>query len=192
MKWPLCVTWITCFAFFHGGVVGQTTLNEAIIQALSKDPTIYKVHADVTEARGFEKTVKSDLLPQLSIEGRFGAAMHDQVAAGSEGETLLNRRGSVLGRQQIWDGGFNWYRWQDARQRIVAKELLDKAQRENTAIGIVEAYLDVIRARKQIELAQQSVAAHLKVLDLSKKRAEALTLNKVNPSSFANARASLT
>ncbi len=173
MKWTPCLTWISCCAMLSGGAVAQTTLNEAIIQSLAKDPTIYKVHADVTEARGFEKTVKADLLPQLSIEGRFGAAMHDQVASGAVGDTLMNRRGSVLGRQHIWDGGYNWYRWQDAKQRVVAKELLDKAQRESTAIGTVEAYLDVIRARKQIELAKQSVAAHEKVLDLAKKRAEA-------------------
>ncbi|WP_337442780.1 TolC family protein [Chthoniobacter flavus] len=145
----------------------------AIIQSLAHDPVIDKVHADVTEAQGFAKTVKADLLPQLSIEGRFGAAMHDQVAAGAEGDTLMNRRGSVLGRQHLWDGGYFWNRWQDAKQRVVAKELLDKAQRESTAIGIVEAYLDVVRARKQIELAKQSVAAHQKVLDLAKKRAEA-------------------
>lgn len=173
MKRIPSTTWVACFALVAGSAVAQTTLNEALSQSLAKDPTIYKIHADVTEARGFEKTVKSDLLPQLSIEGRFGAAMHDQAPAGAEGDTLMNRRGSVLGRQQIWDGGFNWYRWQDAKQRLVAKELLDKAQRESTAIGTVEAYLDVIRARKQIELAKQSVGAHQKVLDLAKKRAEA-------------------
>ncbi len=147
------------------------TLNDAIARSLASDPTIPKIHADVSEAEGFARTVRADLLPQISTEARLGAANRDRDFEG--GQTLFNRRVSILGRQQLWDGGFNLNRWKDAKQRVAAKELLDKAQLESTAMGTVEAYLDVIRARKQIGFAKLSVGAHDKVLDLAKKRAEA-------------------
>lgn len=149
----------------------QMTLEDAITSALAQDPTIAKVHADVSEAVGFAKEVKADLLPQLSIEGRAGLANRDRGTTG--GDTDFSRRASITGHQHIWDGGFNWYRWQDAKQRVEAQERLVKAQRETTAIGTVESFLDVIRARRQIGFAKQSVDAHGKVLDLAKKRAQA-------------------
>lgn len=149
----------------------QMTLENAIVSALQHDPTIDKIQADHCEAIGFAKEVKADLLPQLSIEGRAGLANRDRGTTG--GDTDLSRRGVITGRQHIWDTGYSWYRWQDAKQRIEAQERLVKAQREATAIGTVEAYLDVIRARKQIEYARQSVGAHEKVFGLAKKRAEA-------------------
>ncbi len=153
------------------GAHGQMTLDSAITAALSHDPTIPKIHADTMEAIGFAKEVKADLLPQLSIEGRAGLANRDRGTTG--GDTDLSRRATITGRQHLWDGGFNSYRWQDAKQRVEAKVQLDKARRETTAIGTVEAFLDVIRARKQIEYARQSVGAHEKVFDLAKKRAQA-------------------
>jgi adhesin transport system outer membrane protein len=159
------------FAALGATAVGQMTLDDAIIKALAADPTIPKVHADVTEAEGFAKETKADLLPQLSLEGRAGLANRDRGTEG--GDTLFSRRGTITGRQFLWDGGFNWNRWQDAKQRTLAKEQLDKAQRENTALNTVDAYLDVIRSRKQIGWAKQSLEAHSKVLDLAKKRAEA-------------------
>ncbi len=165
-------TLLACVAITTSPVgYAQMTIDSAIASALSYDPTIDKIHADVNEALGFTREVRADLLPQLSVEGRIGPANRDRGSIG--GETDLSRRATITGRQQLWDGGVNMYRWQDATKRLEAQERLVKAQRESTAIGAVEAFLDVIRARKQIEFARQSISAHEKVLDLAKKRAQA-------------------
>ncbi len=165
-------TLLACIAITTSPVgYAQMTIENAIASALSHDPTIDKIHADVSEALGFTREVRADLLPQLSLEGRIGFANRDRGSIG--GDSDLSRRATITGRQHIWDGGFNMYRWQDATKRVEAQERLVKAQREATAIGAVEAFLDVIRARKQIEFARQSVSAHEKVLDLAKKRAQA-------------------
>lgn len=147
------------------------SLNEAIRRALVHDPTIDKIHADVTQAQGFRTEVRSEYFPKLGVESQVGPAMRDRDFTG--GQTFIHRRAGVTATQYVWDSGFTWYRLQDANTRIKAREELDRAQRETTAIGTVEAYLDVIRARKQIVYARESVAAHENVLDLSNKRAEA-------------------
>jgi outer membrane protein TolC len=165
-------TLLTCAVITTSSIgYAQLTLNDAIISALSHDPTIEKNCADVHEALGFTDEVRADLRPQLSLDGHVGIANRDRGSVG--GDTDLSRRISITGRQHLWDGGFNKYRWEDAKQRLEAQERLLKAQREATAIGTVEAFLDVIRARKQIEFAKQSVDAHEKVFGLAKKRAEA-------------------
>ena len=165
-------TLLTCAVITASSIsYAQLTLNDAIILALSHDPGIEKKCADVHEAAGFANEVRADLRPQLSLDGHVGVANRDRGSIG--GDTDFSRRISITGRQHLWDGGFNKFRWEDAKQRLEAQERLLKAQREATAIGATEAFLDVIRARKQIEFAKQSVDAHEKVFGLAKKRAEA-------------------
>lgn len=154
---------------------GGTTLSEAVIKALSRDPTLRKVHADTAEAKGYVREVRADRLPQVVLEGAAGAANRDRSIDGvaTGGDTLFSRSISLVARQLIWDYGYSRLRHMDAKQRVVARELLDRAERENTAFNTIEAYLDVVRANRQIALAEENVGQHKKVVDLAKERAQA-------------------
>ena len=156
-------------------LMGQMDVEDAIVRSLRHDPVIRKVYADVTDAEGFTKKTRADLLPQISIEGRAGAALRDTAFNQTlgQGDMLFSRRASIIGRQQLWNWNSDWYRYQDAKSRILAKENLDKEQRETTAILTIAAFLDVIRARKQLELAEDSAEVHGSIPDLAEKRAAA-------------------
>jgi outer membrane protein, adhesin transport system len=156
---------------------GAMTLSQAIEKALSYDPTVRKIHADSVEATGFQTEMRADLMPQLSLRGSAGAANRDRSIDGvaSGGDTLFSRSATLVGRQLLWSGGYYKFRFQDAKERLAAQALLEKAQRELTAFSVAEAYIDVVNARRQIALAEENVAAHRKVLDLAVEREKAGT-----------------
>lgn len=154
---------------------GRMTLEGAIIKSLSYDPAIPKIRADASEALGYSKEMKSDLLPQLLLEGHGGWANRDRSIDGvaSGGDDLFSRRIGLVFEQLLWDNGFHWYRWKDAKERLKGKELLTKAQREVTALATTEIYLNLLRDRKQVTLALQNLEVHKKIRDLAKERAQA-------------------
>ncbi len=155
--------------------LGQMTVNEAVIHALQSDPTVRKVIADTTEAQAFARKTKADFMPQLTLDARGGVAYRDRSIDGvsSGGDALFSRSAGLVGRQLLTDFGYTWWRWQDAKKRVCAQEFLDNAQRELTAWYAIEAYVDVIRDRRQVELARKNLEVHERVLDLAAKRAEA-------------------
>jgi outer membrane protein TolC len=175
MKIHIKLMLLGVFATLQTGVANGMSLNDAIAKALAYDPTIDKIHSDTHEAEGFARELRADLLPQLSLQASAGAAQRDRSIDGvaSGGDTLFSRRAGLVGRQLLWDGGYHSNLYKDAKHRLLAKEQLDKAQRELTAFSTVEAYLDVIRARKQVVLAKANLGIHETVMGLSKKRAEA-------------------
>lgn len=153
----------------------EMSLGQAITKALSYDPTIRKTYADVIQADGFAKEMRSDLRPQLSLEGFGGEAFRNRSIDGATtgGETLFGGGVSLVGRQLLWSGGYFPNRYKDAKERLAAKQMLEREQRETTAYEVVEAFLDVARARKQISFAQSNLEEHKKVLELAKNRAAA-------------------
>lgn len=151
------------------------TVKEAITKALSYDPTIRKVYADVTQADGFAKGTRADLRPQLLLEGGAGPAMRNRPQGGnsSSGDVLFSSNASLVARQLIWSNGYFTNRYKDAKERLEAKLMLEREQREITAFAVVEAFLSVTVARNQIVYAQMNFDEHNTVLKLSKDRAAA-------------------
>ncbi len=161
-------------ARFTGATPGCMTLEEAIVYALSFDPDIRKKYADIYGAAGFSKEMRSDLLPQVRLESGAGWAVRDRSIDGlaTGGDNLFHRDAALIVEQLLWDNKFNLYRWNDAEQRLAAEQLLQKAQREMTAFGVVNVYLNVLTARQQINLANQNVAVHRQIRSLADNRAD--------------------
>ncbi|CAN5877093.1 hypothetical protein BH11VER1_BH11VER1_32960 [soil metagenome] len=175
LGYSLFLSQLTCAPCAHA-----TTLEEAVAKALAADPSIRKAHADVNEAVGFAREMKAERYPIVSFEGGIGWAALDRgfdpVTGGSgsaNGQSVLSRQFSLVGRQLLFDGGYSKYRYKDANERKAAEELLERERKEITVFNTIEAYMDVLFSRQQIVLAKANVAAHKEILDLSKSRAEA-------------------
>ena len=160
------------FVFSSGALAQSMSLNDAILKALKNDPVIQKIHADALQADGFAIEVRSERRPHLTLNGDMGYGYRSRSIGGLArgGRDLFDRRAGLIVEQLIWDNKSSCYRWKDAKFRRKAAVLLDKAQRETTAIGIVEAYLNVLRTRDQIKLARQNYATHKKFHQLAKER----------------------
>ena len=152
---------------------GTMSLNQAIILALEHDPTIRKIYADVMQARGYSTEVRSALRPHVRLESDAGYGYRARSIGGlaTGGRDLFDRRAALIIEQLIWDNGFSCYKWKDAKCRRQAAILLDRAQRETTAMGTAEAFLYVLKARKQIHLARRNVSSHSRFYNLARDRA---------------------
>ena len=149
------------------------TLNQAILRALDNDPVIQKIYADVMQADGYTTEVRSAMRPRLTLNGDTGYGYRSRSIGGLArgGRDLFDRRAGLIVEQLIWDNGYSKHRWRDAKFRRKAASLLDKAQRETTAMGTIEAYLHVLQARKQAALAQQNLSSHGKFYRMARDRA---------------------
>ncbi|MDF1811156.1 MAG: TolC family protein [Verrucomicrobiales bacterium] len=153
---------------------GETmTLNEAICRALEHDPTIKKIYADVMSAEGYSKEIRAERRPQLTLSSDAGYGYRSRSIGGlaTGGNDLFDRRAGLILEQLIWDNGFSCHKWKDAKCRQQAAVLLVRAQKESTVMGTVAAYLAVLKARKQIDLARRNVASHQKFFSLARDRA---------------------
>ncbi len=175
-----CVAFSAAAAFagpakFTGATPGSMTLEEAIVYALAFDPDLRKKYADVYEAAGFSKEMRSDLLPQMRVEGSAGWAVRDRSIDGlstAGGDNLFHRDAALIIEQLLWDNKYSLYKWNDAEQRLRAEELRQKGQREMTAFGVVNVYMNVLTSRRQVELARQNLAVHTQIRDLADTRSD--------------------
>ena len=166
-RFPL--VFLVCYLL--GGEVrcrdGIFTLEQAIVSALKHDPTLIKIYADVMEADGYSREVRSELRPHVRISADSGYGLRERTIEGltTGGVYLFGNHASVVVEQLIWDNGFACHNVKDAKTLEKAARLLDLAQRETTAFGAVDAYLRVLRNRRQVELAKENVAIHQRYLD---------------------------
>ncbi len=167
----ICLSFSFCL-LFPGTDVLAFTLEDAIRKALEVSPTLKKAQADSAEARAYARETKSDLLPQLSLEGMAGPSYRDRSIDGvsTGGESLFSRSLSLVGRQLLFDNGYSRYRWKDAQERTAAIELLERNDAEAIALEAAEAFLDVRRGREQVKLAKGNLAVHENILKLAEER----------------------
>ena len=165
---------LTAVLFLTVAPVSAITLQQAIEKALAYDPTIRIKLAERDQSVGFSDEIRADRRPHIAFNAGSGWVNRDRsidgVSAG--GGDLWSRQASLIGRQLLYDGRYSWLRWKDARERQAAEELLLQSQREETALATTEAYLDVLRAQRQIDLARENVRNHQGTVNLASERAE--------------------
>jgi adhesin transport system outer membrane protein len=166
-------------AFFYSTIAAFSApampIEEAVANAIARDPAVMRKIADVHKSTGYTREVKSELYPQVGIEGSAGWARSDRDADGASasGRDLFSRSVSLRARQLLWDGGFHWYRWQDAKERELAAALLKSNEQEIIALEAAAAFVDVRRARLQVELAKENLRIHGSIWKLAGERVEA-------------------
>ena len=167
-------------ALLTGGTEGAvaTTLQEAISIAVSSHPTVQKARArkrateqDIDEAR-------AEYLPSVDATGDVGYEYTDNYFTRNEGgggggteEKLRNMFGGEI-RQNLFQGFGTVNRTRSAQERVSSANhnLMDAQQ----AIGLRAAvsFLEVLRGRHVVNLAQQNVASHVQVRDDIKFKAQ--------------------
>ncbi len=158
--------------------VSATTLQEAINIAVSSHPTVQKAKArkrateqDINEAR-------SEYLPTVDATGDIGYEYTDNFFTrnqGNGGSGTEEQFRKVFGgeiRQNLFQGFGTVNRARSAQERVssASHNLMDAEE----AIGLRAAvsFLEVLRARHLVTLAQQNVASHLQVRDDIKFKAQ--------------------
>ncbi|MDX1751365.1 MULTISPECIES: TolC family outer membrane protein [unclassified Methylophaga] len=155
--------------------VQADTLQEAIHTTLKTNPDVL---ASISERQAVSKEIdqaQAGYFPTIDLGLGTGWESTDNPASRNrgDGEIHLNRDEASLNlRQMLYDGSLtkNEVERQKARTDSRAHSVYSVA--ENTALEATEAYLNVLRRQKLVELAQTNLESHLRTHDQITLRSE--------------------
>lgn len=142
---------------------------------LEFEPELNAAEYDTLSSREDQKIVRSKLLPHLSVNGTSGYSQRDRSTDGllETGDSLLQRRVGVSLRQLLYDGGLAVNEARSSRNAFLAQQYLEKSMIETRVVDLSEVYLEVIRTKRQVALAEQNVANHERMRDMLQERVKA-------------------
>ncbi|PUD97931.1 MAG: hypothetical protein C3L25_14180, partial [Candidatus Sedimenticola endophacoides] len=158
------------------------SLQEAVQSSLQSYPTIQQALAGRQAIEADLGVAKSRYLPSIDFELNYGREWSNnpttRARTGSD-DTWLNRRDSALTlSQSLLDGGAR--QGEVERQEALLKgagfNLKDVS--ETLAADVVFAYIDVVRHRETLKLAQENLQVHARILEDVRRRQECRYLVK--------------
>jgi adhesin transport system outer membrane protein len=167
------------FLFIHKAALG-TTLEEAVITALTTNPSI---GADEAEARASDidiDTARSGYFPSLDIVSSTIGYQYVQIKDkkgplssplnGHTTQWVTNP--TVVLSQTIFDGLATPFAVEHARQQAEAAHSILGKTREQTAFDAVSVYVALFAQQQLLELANENIQKHKDILEKVKKRVE--------------------
>jgi adhesin transport system outer membrane protein len=152
------------------------SLKDAVSQAIATNPDIgivasnrEAVDQELRQARGL-------YLPQIDVAAGAGIATYNDTTSragpGGDTEETFRRESSITLQQRLFDGfeaGATVER-EMARVESAASRVMENS--EVLALDAIGAYLEVLRARDLVRLAEDNIAYHRQVLDAMRARME--------------------
>lgn len=150
-----------------------TTFAERVSGAVLSNPATLAARSTIGAAGEAVREAKAGLLPQLS-------AQIDASARNTDANTVLNSpklRYETAGagvslRQNVFDFGATQAAIEGAREREAATAARVQNREADLALRSIEAWFDVVRARRQRELAALNLQAMRTMLDFLNQRME--------------------
>ncbi len=163
-------------AFFLVNTTAHSvSLEEAVCRMLEYEPELNATEYDTLSAQRDQIVARSELMPQVTLDGSAGYSKRNRTSGGvqTNGDPLFQRQVGVNLRQLLYDGGSGLNNAKASRNSFLAQQLLEKGFIEERVVDLAETYMEVIRTRRQIALAERNVNNHVRMRDLLKQRADA-------------------
>jgi adhesin transport system outer membrane protein len=143
-------------------------IQDAIKQTILTNPGVSEAAANRRATESEMRQVQSTLLPQVRLETRLGAEKFDSrlnPAPLGNDAWRDSQEYSVVVRQQLFDGfaTINEIWRQAARTDAAAMRTYERT--ELLALDAAEAYLDVVRYIRLVELATRNLQAHRAIMN---------------------------
>ena len=153
----------------------KTSLEQAIEITLNTNPDILSqanerlaVDEEVTQAM-------AGYFPSVDINGGYGWEKSDtpSTRASGDGSVSLTREElGIFGRQMLFDGFATRSEVERQRARVNSRAFSVFRIAELTALRVTNTYLNILRQRKLVELAQENLIAHQRILEQVQLRSE--------------------
>ena len=139
----------------------QTSAQDAVRQALETNPDVQVRYHDFRSAGHATDAARGDFRPQVGVNAAYGR-QRDNFITGNPMNTGFAEIGLT---QLLWDGGRTSANVEEFNNAQLVRyfELLDTA--EDTAREAMRAYLDVLRFRELVRLAEENLQTHQEVYD---------------------------
>ena len=163
----------TALAFPLAVSAHAMTLQEAIQQAISTNPDIGVVASNREAVDQELRQARGLYLPQVDVAAGIGyATYNDPTSRATGGDTTetIRRESSITLQQRLFDGfeaGATVER-EMARVESAANRVMENSS--VLALDAIGAYLEVLRQRDLVRLAEDNVAYHSQVLDAQRAR----------------------
>ena len=139
------------------------SINNAISQAVLTNPGVGEASANRRATEAELRQTQGTLLPQVRVELRLGPEKFDQQIIrppiGNE-KWFSGKEYSVVVRQILFDGFASIHDIWRQSARVNAASFRVRERTELIALDAAEAYIDVVRYRRLVALANQNIANH--------------------------------
>jgi adhesin transport system outer membrane protein len=139
------------------------SINDAISQAVLTNPGVGEAAANRRATEAELRQTQGTLLPQVRLESRLGPEKFDQQITPpplGNGKWLPGREVSVVVRQILFDGFASIHDIWRQSARVNAASFRVRERSELIALDAAEAYIDVVRYRRLVAIANQNIANH--------------------------------
>src|SRR6266481_500103 len=156
------------------GAAEPFSINDALRESAKSHPGVGEAAANRRATESELRQTQSTLLPQVRIDAYYGREKFDQRASIVSGTALpipafvtgVWRNGSqesVVIRQLLFDGFASIHDILRQSARVNAAAFRVRERTELIALDAAEAYVDVVRYLRLVDLADQNVATHEKI-----------------------------
>jgi len=153
-----------------------TSLDEAIKQALSANPDIGVVASNREAVDEELRQARGLYLPQVDADASIGPAWRNDNASrnnsGSDTETTTAQTARLTVQQRLFDGfeADSTVQREKSRVQSAARRVYENS--EVLGLDTIGAYLEVIRTRELVSLAERNLDIHLNILQSIEARLE--------------------
>jgi len=159
------------------GPASAASLREAVSVAVASHPSVESARSGLRAAHQTVREARSGFLPSVDVNGDAGWEYTDDPSTRArpgkeDGTSLLRRRVEGVVTQNVFAGYETSNRTKAARQRVSAAGHAVADRGEAIGLRAAEAFFDVVRTRRIVELARENVAAHMQVRDDVRMRLE--------------------
>ena len=150
------------------------SINDALKQAVATNPGVGEASANRRATESELRQTQSTLLPQVRLEARYGPEKFDQsnpvtsstalpIPIAGNGAWRNGSQESVVVRQILFDGFASIHDIWRQSARVNAAAFRVRERTELIALDAAEAYVDVVRYIRLVQLGEQNVANHERI-----------------------------
>lgn len=170
---PLCSGILLAMACSQAQAI---TLSEAIQSTIDNHPELHSSMNDRLSADEDVKVARGGYLPTVDLLVGYGREQTDSPSTRALGdhnkETLTYRDAELRLRQMLFDGFNTPNEVARTEATVNSRAYFVQGTAESLALRTVEVYLDVLKRREMVTLAQNNLQAHERVNDQIRLRSE--------------------
>ncbi len=154
------------------GTAEAVSLQDAVDKAVSSIPAIGSATSRRLSSEERVRVERGALFPTINIRGETGVQYSDtpgtrgRASRGNDdGDTTLWRNEArITLNQLLYDGGTTFNLMDEAQGNLVAATFRVDDAKRSVALQAIAAYIDVLRNREFVAIAENNVAAHERLL----------------------------
>ena len=169
--WRIAPFLVLLFAFD----ASATSLREAVEHAVNTNPRVTAAQANRRATDEVLRQAQGRFFPEVDVNADYGKQRINRprgLGPNVNNVWRYRRQATISVRQALFDGFDRAYDYYRSQARITAASHRVLARSEAVGLSVVEAYVDVVRHRDLLRLANENVARHEQLMALIQERFE--------------------